>query len=88
MLAVRIDRLGDDEIAVRNLFFVRRRVRRASLRRPRVRKTAQAALDHIDAPRAWIPVRGGWPIYVDLYATIPDPEAFRSFFGLPEIPSA
>jgi len=85
-LATRIDRVTHEEIVVTNLFFMRRRVRRDSLGRPRVRQTAQGALTHIAAPRAWIPVRRAWPIYVDLYADIPDPAAFRTFFRLPREP--
>jgi len=83
MLAVRIDTAASDEIVVTNLFFVGRRIRRQSLGRPRVRRTAQGAVGHIAAPRAWIPVRRGLPIYVDLYADIADPPAFRSLFRLP-----
>jgi len=86
VLAVRIDRTANEEIIVTNLFFLRRRIRRESLGRPRVRQTAQAVMSHVPAPRAWIPVRRGWPIYVDLYANIPDPTAFLSFFGLPRVP--
>jgi hypothetical protein len=85
-LAVRIERTSNDEVVVTNLFFVRRRIRRESLGKPRVRLTAQGALTHLPAPRAWIPVRRAWPVYVDLYADIPDPAAFRSFFRLPRIP--
>lgn len=84
MVAYSIDRLGDDEIEVVNLFGMRRRVSRNDLEKPRFKRTAQATFTHIDAPRAWIGVRGGAPIYVDLYATIPDPAAFRKFFRLPK----
>lgn len=85
-LATQIERTSNDEVVVTNLFFVRRRIRRETLGKPRVRLTAQGALMHISAPRAWIPVRRAWPVYVDLYADIPDPAAFRSFFKLPRIP--
>ena len=84
MLATRIDRISAQEVVVTNLFFVRRTVHQKSLGPPRVRLTAQGAIRHIPAPRAWIPVRGSWPIYVDLWATIPDPGAFRAFFKLPK----
>lgn len=83
MLAVRIDRAGDDAVVVTNLFFVRRHVPRRALGRPRLRETAESEGVRFHAPRAWIPVRGGLPIYVDLLATIPDERAFRSFFRLP-----
>ncbi len=83
VVAVRIDRAADDVVVVTTLGFVRRRIPRASLGRPRVRLTAQAAVSHIAAPRAWIPVARSWPIYVDLFADIPDPTAFRSTLGLP-----
>ncbi len=83
VLAVRIDQVAGEEIVVTNLFFLRRRIRRDALGRPRVKQTAQATVDHIAAPRAWIPVRGRSPIYVDLYANIPDPAAFRAFFKIP-----
>lgn len=83
MLAVRIDRVGDDAIVVTNLFFVRRHVSRRALGRPRFRDTAESEGVQFHAPRAWIPVRGGLPIYVDLLAKISDERAFRSFFRLP-----
>lgn len=84
ILAVRIDGTDDaEEILVWNLWSVRRRIPRESLGRPKVRRTAQAALSHIPAPRAWIPVRGQLPIYVDLYASIPDPQLFRRVLSLP-----
>jgi hypothetical protein len=82
VLAVQIDRMPYG-IVVTNLFWVRRRVRREDLGVPRVRLTAQGAILHIHAPRAWIPVRRSWPIYVDLMAEIPDQATFRSYFRLP-----
>lgn len=84
MVAYSIDRLDGDQIEVVNLFGARRRVAREDLKKPRFKRTAQGALAHIEAPRAWIGVRGGAPIYVDLYATIPDPAAFRKYFRLPK----
>ena len=82
MLAIRIDRTAEEEIVVTNLFFVRRRISRSALGFPRLRLIAHGAVK-TRAPRAWIPVQGGLPIYVDLYGTFPDPVAFRSFWSAP-----
>lgn len=84
VLAVQIDMVGEDEILVHNLWFAKRRIRRSALGRPRVKRTAQGTLLHIHAPRAWIPVAGGWPIYVDLLADIPDFTALRAVLNLPK----
>lgn len=83
MLAIQIDLVAKDEIIVTNLLFLRRRVHRDALGRPRVRHTAAGLLSQIPAPRAWIPVRRGWPIYVDLYAEMPHQARLRSFLRLP-----
>jgi len=83
MLAVRIDTVGTDHIVVKNLWFVTRRISREALGPAKVKLTAQGALTHISAPRAWIPVRGTWPIYVDLNADIPDKAEFRQVLRIP-----
>lgn len=87
MLAVRIERVDRDRILVTNLFFVRRRIPLSDLGRPRRRDKAQAMFRMIPAPRAWIPVRGRLPVYVDLFADIPDPNAFDAVFKIPRTPS-
>lgn len=83
LVAERIDRFTDDELVVTNLFFIRRRIDRNRIGHPRLRKAAHGALPRVKAPRAWIPVKGGLPIYIDLYATIPDATALRSALGIP-----
>jgi hypothetical protein len=83
LVAARIDRRSEEEIVVTNLFFFPRRIERPRIGHPRLRRTAHGSLPTVAAPRAWIPVRGGLPVYLDLYATIPEPAAFRSFFDIP-----
>lgn len=82
VVAARIDRVSEVEIIVTNLFYAKRRVSREALGRPKVRAMAGGDSDHIRAPRAWIPVRRSWPIYLDLWADIPDAQGFRRFFRL------
>ncbi|MBT8402759.1 MAG: hypothetical protein KJP18_02805 [Gemmatimonadetes bacterium] len=55
---------------------------RDALGRPHLRLTAAATLMQIDAPRVWVPVRGGLPIYLDLWAQIPDLAALQSVIPL------
>ncbi|MEZ4425838.1 MAG: hypothetical protein R3E98_20755 [Gemmatimonadota bacterium] len=83
VVAVRIDRQEDGRLAVTTLSGWRRRIARERLGRPRVRRSAQGTLTRFDAPRAWIPVRGGLPLYVDLLADIPDRTALRDALRLP-----
>ncbi len=82
MLAIRIDRTAEEEIVVTNLCFVRRRISRSALGCPRLRLIAHGAVK-TRAPRAWIPVQGGLPIYVDPFGTFPDPVAFSVLFQGP-----
>lgn len=82
MVATRVERTGE-VVRVHTLAFVVRTLDRDSLGRPRVRERATALLTRIHAPRIWVPVRGGLPVYLDLLADIPDPAAFRSVFPVP-----
>lgn len=82
MVATRVDRVGD-ELTVRTLAFVTRTIPREALGPPRLRRKATALVTQVHAPRLWVPVRGGPPIYLDLLAEIPDLEAFRAAFPLP-----
>lgn len=86
VLAVRIDWPDKDRIVVTNLFWVRRRIPCAKLGRVRVKMTAQAALGHVAAPRAWVAVKRRLPIYLDLWAPHIDRAAFGKVFGLRRLP--
>ncbi len=82
MVATRVEVEGDT-VRVATLAFLTRVVDRRALGRPRARRKATALLTRVHAPRIWVPVRGGLPIYLDLLADVPDPPAFRRVFPLP-----
>lgn len=75
-------RLDGDRVRVATLLFVTRSIPCERLGRPRVRLRATVLLHQIDAPRLWVPVRGRAPVYLDLYAEIPDRAAFEAVFPL------
>lgn len=76
MVATRVDADGD-EIRVWTLGLARRRIRLSRLGRPHLRLTAGGYFEQIPAPRIWVPVRRGLPIYFDLLAEIPDLASFE-----------
>ena len=76
MVATRVD-ADDDHIRVWTLGFVRRRIPRTALGRPHLRLTAGGSFEQIPAPRIWVPVRRGLPVYFDLLGEIPDLEVFE-----------
>jgi hypothetical protein len=80
VVATRVERHGD-WLHLRMLLWPRRRVRIDRLGVPIRRRTAQATVSHIWAPRLWQPVRGRLPFYLDLLAQIPDRRAFEAVFG-------
>ncbi len=80
MIAMRIDTRADGSLEVRTLAFTRRRVQRSALRAPKIRTSAAGTFMPVYAPRAWVSVEGGLPIYLDLFAAIPDREAFLDVF--------
>jgi hypothetical protein len=83
MVAVRIRQLDDGHIVVHTLAFWRRRIARVRLGNPRLKVYAQATVGGVNAPRIWVPVKGGLPLHVDLLGHIPDRVAFRRVFGVP-----
>jgi hypothetical protein len=82
VVATGIVRLPDGTLVVTNLLFLRRRMVRASLGRPRKRPWAQTLYGRIHAPTVWIPVRGGLPVYLDLLGEIPDRPALANMFRM------
>lgn len=82
MVAARIVRRGG-ALEVETLSFVRRRVMRERIAGHVYRATAAGELAQLPAPRAWIRVRGGLPIHVDLMGRIPDPAALAEALGVP-----
>lgn len=82
VVATRVE-LDGDVVRVHTLALVRRTVHRSALGRPRARRKATALFTQVHAPRVWIPVRGGLPLYLDLLADVPDPQTFRRVFPIP-----
>lgn len=81
VVAVRIDRGSDGVIRVVTLSFWRRRIAATRIGRPKFRENAQTDYGSIHAPRLWVSVKGGLPIFIDLLGDIPDKGAFRKVFG-------
>lgn len=81
MVATRVD-AHEDHVRVWTLGFARRRIPRAALGRPHLRLTAGGTFEQIPAPRIWVPVRRGLPVYFDLLAQIPDLDAFEAVVPL------
>lgn len=81
VVAVRIDQLDDDFVQVETLLIRNRRLARAQFGRPRVRTTYEDESATLYAPRVWVPVRGQWPVYVDLLGVIPDRGRFFKAMG-------
>lgn len=77
VVAVRVD-LGDDQVRVWTLLFWRRRISRTDIGPSRESRPGGES----GGAGLWVRVRRGLPIYFDLLATIPDPEAFADTFRL------
>lgn len=82
VVAAQVDLLDHGELVVTTLMGKHRRLTRNDLGKPRLFFYAQATVTYIFAPRAWIPVRNKWPIYLDLYGQIVDRKAFIAVFGI------
>jgi len=83
-VATHIDRSDDGAMMVRSLLFTRRTIQREQLGAPRVRQYAQSSdVGQVYAPRVWVPVKGGLPVYIDLLARIPDRGTFASWWRVP-----
>lgn len=80
-VAVRVERFSDGSLLVTQLFGSRYLVR-ADLGAPRVRQFAEGDMGRFHAPRAWVPVKGSWPVYLDLLGRIPDRSAFVNTFRI------
>lgn len=81
VVAVRIDRGSDGVIRVVTLSFWRRRIVAKRIGRPKFREHAQTDYGSLHAPRLWVPVKGGLPIFIDLLGDIPDKGTFGKVFG-------
>jgi hypothetical protein len=82
VVATQVDLLDYGELVVTTLLGGRRRLTREELGRPRLFFYAQTTDSYVYAPRAWIPVRRKWPIYLDLYGEIADRKTFIAMFGI------
>ena len=75
-------RLRDgDRLLVVTLSGLLRRIDCARLGVPTRRTKAYNEGVAVHAPRLWMPVRGGLPLYVDLLGTVPDRRGFERVFG-------
>lgn len=83
VVAVGIEPVHDGDMQVQSLLFTRRTISRAQLGRTTVRQQAQATVDTVYAPRAWVRIRGGLPVYLDLLAHIENRRAFAAWWGIP-----
>ena len=83
VVAVRVKQVGEDAVRVSTLLFWRRRIRRDELGLSRLRTEYIDEDQILHAPRLWVPVKHGLPIYFDLLGDIPDKQAFAAFFVAP-----
>jgi hypothetical protein len=82
VVASQVELLDYGHLVVTTLMGAKRRLTREDLGKPRTFFYAQTEFSQVYAPRTWIPVRGRWPIYLDLYGEIPDRKAFASVFRI------
>lgn len=82
MVATSISRLPDGRLRIQTLNLTRRTIAPERLGPAGYRSYAYSESGGVHAPRAWVAVQGGLPIYLDLLADIPDPEAFQALFRL------
>jgi hypothetical protein len=82
VLVVNAERLEDGSLLVSTLLFVRRTIRPDRLGRPTVRVLYRTLYADLSAPRVWVPVRGGLPLYFDLLGTLPNRQKLLSTLGL------
>jgi hypothetical protein len=81
VVATRVE-LEDARLRVGTLLGVPRTIALSSLGGRRFSSYATADVaTQVHAPRLWQFVRGSLPIYLDLLAAIPDPQAFERVFG-------
>lgn len=88
VVAVAIVHVDDEFLDVTTLLFRRRLVRRSLLGMPRLRTRYEDESATLYAPRIWVPVRGQWPVYIDLLGEIPDRSRFSTVFGVHHLPNA
>lgn len=84
LVAVRIRVDPQGMLSVSTLSFLRRRIPRSRLRGVKVSEWATGSHGaRVLAPRAWVKVHRSLPIYLDLYARIPDRGAFLKAIPIP-----
>lgn len=82
VVVVRVDPIDPGSLSVRTLLFWRRTLRLGDLGRARLRTRVESDFASLHAPRIWVPVARGLPLYLDLLAEIPDPREFQRVFGV------
>lgn len=70
VLVVSADRQDDGMLAIGTLLFIRRRIDPSRLGPPVVRVLYRTIHATLNAPRVWVPVKGGLPLYIDLLGRV------------------
>jgi len=81
VVVVRADLIDGQTVLIRTLVFYPRRIALDRLGPSRIRRTYVSDSVEFDAPRVWVPVKGGLPLYFDLLGQIPDRQAFLKAIG-------
>jgi hypothetical protein len=82
-VATRVDRIGDGQVCVWTLIFWRRRIPHKKFGTSKMRRVYRGKAASLQAPAAWVTVRGSLPVYLDLLGDIPDRPLLNSTFRLP-----
>lgn len=82
VVVVTLDRETNGDLDVQTLLFVRRRIPAGGLGAARVRVKYRTTYQHIHAPRVWVQVKGGVPLYFDLLGRILDRSRFLATIGV------
>lgn len=80
MVATRVDQRPDGRLRIWTLNLTWRTIAPERLGAASYRSYAHSDAGGVHAPRLWVSVRGGPPIYLDLLANIPDRAAFEALF--------
>lgn len=82
VLVVRAEQRKDGSLLVSTLLFVQREIPASRLGRPTVRVLYRTIHANFSAPRVWVPVKDGLPLYFDLLGGIPNRQALLAAIRL------
>jgi hypothetical protein len=82
VLVVSADRRDDGTLEIGTLLFGRRRIHPSRLGPPVVRVLYRTIYANLSAPRVWVSVKGGLPLYFDLLGRIVNRQALLAAIGL------